>query len=103
MNTRVLLVSVVGALQIALAVGGGYLRGTRRPDATVLTGKFYSFARGASGQVDGYWYGIEANVGEWEDAAGTWHLDGWPDCLNRVGYHTIRFGYVPVRLPSGPS
>lgn len=103
MTQRVILASVVGALLIALGVGGGYLLGTHRPDATVLTGTFYTGYREASAQVDGFWYGIVANVSEWEDAAGTWHQDGWPNCLNRVGYHTITFGYVPVSLPSGAS
>ncbi len=103
MNKRVILVSVVGALLTALGFGAGYVLGTRPPVATVLTGTFFSSARQASGHVDGWWYGIDGSVGEWEDAAGTWHLAGWPDCLNRVGYHTIRFGYVPVGLPSGAS
>lgn len=103
MNQRVILASVVGALLISLGVGGGYLLGTRRSDVTVLAGTFYSGAKEAGGQVDGWWYGIKASVPEWEDATGTWHQDGWPDCLNRVGYHRITFGYIPVGLPSGAS
>ncbi len=104
MKQRVIQSGVVGSLLLALGIGGGYLLGTRQPDVTVLTGTFYVGAQMASGQVDGWWYGMEADVSEWEDAAGIWHEDGWPDCLNRVGSdQTITFGYVPVSLSGGVS
>ncbi|MGA8017042.1 MAG: hypothetical protein WCB85_14105 [Candidatus Dormiibacterota bacterium] len=69
-------VAVVANVLIAVGAAGGYLLGTRQPDVTVLTGIFYLGDQEAVGQVDCWWYVMEANVDEWQDAAGTWHQRG---------------------------
>ena len=86
------------ALLLAVVIGGaaGYLIRDHRATATVLTGSFYAGDHEASGRVDGWSYGLSDGV-EWQDAQGSWHDSGWPDCLTPVGStHVIRFAYTPV-------
>ncbi len=101
------LVVVIGAVAV-----GDYVLGTLHPAVHVSTGTAYSNGGNqsvggsvipgfASVKVDGWWYGIEGGVSEWEDADGSWH-DGstWPTCLSPLGDHQIRFGWVSVSTPS---
>jgi hypothetical protein len=86
------------ALGVVGAAGGiaGYAIRDHRPTVTVLTGTFYAGDRQAEATVDGWSYGLSDGV-TWQDAQGSWHDRGWPDCLGPVGStHTLRFGYVPV-------
>ncbi len=54
----------------------------------------------ATVMADGWAYGMDGGVSEWEDTGG-WHDGGWPTCLSTVGDHQIRFGWVSVSSPGG--
>jgi hypothetical protein len=57
------------------------------PEASVITG--------------GWAYGMEGAVPLWQDSEGSWHDEGWPDCLSTPGNHRITFGWVSVVTPGG--
>jgi hypothetical protein len=95
--------TLLAVLLIGVAAGGicGYLvAGASRSNVSVVTGTFYVGDRVATGQVDGWSYGMSYSVG-WLDSSNSWHADGWPDCLAPVGSrHTVRFGWTPVDGPT---
>jgi hypothetical protein len=103
--------SIAAAVMVVVAVGA-YVLGTLNPAVHVSTGTAYSnggnqsvggsvISGQATVMVDGWAYGIDGGVSEWEDAAGGWHDGTWPSCLSTLGDHQIRFGWVLVSTSSG--
>lgn len=109
---RRLLTWALLAVFIAALVVGAYVLGTLNPAVHVSTGLAYSnggnqavasnvLVAEATVTADGWSYGMEGAVSNWQDAAGGWHSDGWPDCLSPLGEHQVRFGWVSVSTPDG--
>ena len=105
--TWALLAFVIAALGV-----GAYVLGTPNPAVHVSTGLAYSnggnqavggsvLVAEATVTADGWSYGMEGAVSLWQDADGTWHDSGWPDCLSPLGEHQVRFGWVSVSPPGG--
>jgi hypothetical protein len=44
------------------------------------------------------YYGVRDSVA-WFDASGSFHEDGWPDCLTHGSEVGVQFGVVPVTAP----
>jgi hypothetical protein len=108
---RLITWSIPAAVVVAIAVGA-YVLGSVNPAVHVSTGTAYSnggnqsvgggvISAEASVTVDGWAYGMEGGVNEWQDADGGWHYGGWPSCLSTLGEHQIRFGWVSVSAPGG--
>ena len=96
---------ILVALLVAAAAGGaaGYAVAAHRSNVTVAMGTFYVGDREASGDVNGWVYGISESVA-WLDARDSWHESGWPDCLAPIGAtKTVRFGYASVDGPTTES
>jgi hypothetical protein len=103
--------SILAAVMVAVALGA-YVLGTLNPAVHVSTGTAYSnggnqnvggsvVSAEATVMADGWAYGMDGGVIEWEDAEGGWHNGGWPSCLSSLGDHQIRFGWVSVSTPGG--
>ena len=54
----------------------------------------------ASASIDGVTYGFRGEVA-WVDAAASWHEDGWPACLERIGPAVMTFGGAVIYGPTG--
>ena len=88
----------VGAL--LLAGLGGFLMGSERSDVMELEGRAGVGERVATIESGGWSYGLSQSVA-WIDASGSFHEDGWPDCLGSAGNTTnVRFGAVEVKVDS---
>jgi hypothetical protein len=85
---------LVGAV---LSVGlAGFLIGSERSDVVELEGRAHVGDHIASIESDGWFYGLSESVA-WIDASGSFHEDGWPECLGSVGTRpSVRFGAVTV-------
>ena len=111
MKRRLLTWSILPAVMVAVALGA-YVLGTLNPTVHVSTGTAHSnggnqsvgglfISAEATVMADGWAYGMDGGVSEWEDAGGGWHDGGWPSCLSTFGDHQIRFGWVSVSTPGG--
>jgi hypothetical protein len=86
----------VAAFSVGYRVGGN---GEFRP--TVYIGDGSSGADVATLQAGGTSYGFRTTVA-WTDASGSYHSDGWPDCLPRQAQLTgVRFAGAMVMVESG--
>jgi hypothetical protein len=103
--------SILAAVMVAVALGA-FALGTLNPAVHVSTGTAYSnggeqnvgggvISAEATVTSDGWAYGMDGGVSEWEDTGGGWHDGGWPSCLSTLGDHQIRFGWVSVSTPGG--
>lgn len=103
--------SILAAVMVAVVLGA-YVLGTLNPAVHVSNGIAYSNGGNQSvgGSVstaeatvmaDGWAYGMDGGVSQWEDTGGAWHDGGWPSCLSTLGDHQIRFGWVSVSTPGG--
>jgi hypothetical protein len=85
---------LVGA--VLLAGLAGFLIGSERSDVMDLEGRAHVGDHMASIESGGWFYGLSDSVA-WIDEAGSFHEDGWPECLGRAGTEqNIRFGAVAV-------
>jgi hypothetical protein len=85
---------LVGAL--LLAGLAGFLIGSERSDVMDLVGRAHVGDHMASIESDGWFYGLSDSVA-WIDASGSFHEDGWPECLGSAGTRpNVRFGAVAV-------
>ena len=86
-------VLVVAVLAAGLA---GFLIGSERSDVMDLQGRAHVGDHMASIESDGWFYGLSESVA-WIDASGSFHEDGWPECLGSEGTRAnVRFGAVDV-------
>jgi hypothetical protein len=110
-NRRLTAWSILAGVVVAVGLGA-YVLGTLNPAVHVSTGIAYSnggsqivgggvISAEATVTSDGWAYGMDGGVSEWEDAVGGWHDGGWPTCLSTLGDHQIRFGWVSVSTPGG--
>jgi hypothetical protein len=85
---------LVGAV---LSVGlAGFLIGSGRSDLMDLEGRAHVGDRMASIESGGWFYGLSDSVA-WIDRSGSFHEDGWPECLGGPGTRpNVRFGAVTV-------
>ncbi|MDA8331720.1 MAG: hypothetical protein M0027_11075 [Candidatus Dormibacteraeota bacterium] len=97
-------VAALSALLIGTGALVGYLLGVRTPTVATVTITVYVGDRQASGEVEGWWYGVRSTVSTWRGADGSKHEGGWPTCLDHVGSErTVIFGWVPAIAPGGGS
>jgi len=104
LSTKSRILGAAGAAALVVVAFSGYAVGLKHEQRTnVLTGDFYVGAQQATGDVDGWVYGIVDSV-SWVDPEGSFHQSGWPTCLDTVGT-TVRatFGEVPATGPQGSS
>lgn len=47
---------------------------------------------------DGWTYGATGSVGAWIDSRGSWHDQGWPDCLQVAAGSTVRVRFAAHRV-----
>lgn len=103
--------SILAVVMVAAALGT-YVLGTQNPAVHAATGVAYSnggnqtvgggvISAEATVTADGWAYGMDGGVSQWEDNGGGWHDGGWPSCLSTIGEHQIRFGWVSVSTPGG--
>jgi len=93
LSTKSRILGAAGAAALVVVAFSGYAVGLKHEQRTnVLTGDFYVGAQQATGDVDGWVYGIVDSV-SWVDPEGSFHQSGWPTCLDTVG--------TTVRAPSG--
>jgi hypothetical protein len=85
---------LVGAV---LAAGlAGFLLGSERSDVMDLQGRAAVGEHVATIESGGWSYGLSESVA-WIDASGSFHEDGWPECLGGAGTRAnVRFGAVAV-------
>jgi hypothetical protein len=86
------------ALVGAVLLGGlaGFLIGSDRSGVAELEGRAAVGDHVATIESGGWSYGLSQSVA-WIDASGTFHEDGWPECLGSAGTRpNIRFGAVSV-------
>jgi hypothetical protein len=89
------------AVALVLGAGLGYLVASNRSSVEELTGRAGVGDHVASIQVGDRFYGVSESVA-WIDASGSYHDDGWPDCLGPAGNtSTVRFGAEDVELADG--
>ena len=101
---RLTLLGAVLAVATGVVGVGGYVLGIRRAGVTVLSGTAQMGDREVMITLDGWSYGFEVTVPEWQDSSGTWHDSDWPNCLDSVGStRRIQFGEVAVTTPDGMS
>ena len=87
---------LAGAL--LLAALGGFLLGSERSDVMELEGRAGVGEHVATIESGGWSNGLSQSVA-WIDASGSYHDDGWPECLGRAGNTTnVRFDAVEVPL-----
>lgn len=80
----------------------GYQAGIGATGVTSVSATMYVGDHQASGEVDGWWYGVQGSVAEWQGPLGRWHEGGWPSCLDRVSSEQpIKFGWVRASAPRG--
>jgi hypothetical protein len=85
---------LVGAL--GLAGLAGFVIGSERSDVAELEGRAAVGDHMASIESGGWFYGLSESVA-WIDASGSFHEDGWPECLGSAGNRlNVRFGAVAV-------
>jgi hypothetical protein len=85
---------LVGAL--LLSGLAGFVIGSQRSDVAELEGRAHVGDHMASIDSDGWFYGVSDSVA-WIDASGSFHEDGWPDCLGSPGTRpSVRFGAIDV-------
>jgi hypothetical protein len=85
---------LVGVL--LLAGLAGFVIGSERSDVMELEGRAAVGDHVASIESGGWSYGVRESVA-WVDASGSFHEDGWPECLGSAGNAAnVRFGAVPV-------
>jgi hypothetical protein len=79
------MLAAFGVLLIAVvAFAAGYWVGSdRATHLPIYTADGYVGANQASFQVGDTWYGFESTV-SWTDSGGTFHDDGWPECLPQL-------------------
>ena len=81
-----------------LFLGGlaGFLIGSGRSDVMQLEGRAAVGDHVATIQSGGWSYGVSESVA-WIDLSGSFHEEGWPECLGSAGNTAnVRFGAVPV-------
>jgi hypothetical protein len=89
----VVLAAVVAVVMAAAAFGAGYWVGSDggkiRP--SIYTGDGYAGADQTSLTVGETTYGFKSTV-MWTDSDGSFHQDGWPECLPKVSeVKNVRF------------
>src|SRR5919106_457016 len=85
-----------GALLLAGLLG--FVIGSERSGVADLQGRAQVGDHVASIESGGWFYGLSESVA-WIDASGSFHEDGWPECLGSAGTRpNVRFGAVAVRL-----
>jgi hypothetical protein len=95
------LVAVTVAVAFVLGGGLGYAMASNQSSVEELAGRASVGSHVASIQVGDRFYGVSESVA-WIDASGSYHDDGWPDCLGPAGTtSTVRFGAEDVELPDG--
>lgn len=98
------MVAALSALLIGTGALVGYLLGARTQTVATVTITVYVGDRQASGEVEGWWYGVRSTVSTWRGADGSQHEGGWPTCLDHVGSErTVIFGWVPAIVAGGGS
>jgi hypothetical protein len=88
----------IGVAAIALAVVVGFAFGSRRSDVATMTGTAMVGNHVASIKSGDTYYGVRDSVA-WFDTSGSFHEDGWPDCLTSGSQVNVQFGVVPVTAP----
>jgi hypothetical protein len=79
---------------VLLAGLAGFVIGSARSGIAELEGRAAVGDHVASIESGGWTYGLSESVA-WIDASGSFHEDGWPDCLGRAGNRpNVRFGAV---------
>jgi hypothetical protein len=79
---------------VLLAGLAGFVIGSARSGIAELEGRAAVGDHVASIESGGWTYGRSESVA-WIDASGSFHEDGWPDCLGRAGNRpNVRFGAV---------
>ena len=78
------LTALAAALLAAAAFGAGlFVAGDHSLHPSIYTADGYVGGDQASFQVGDAWYGFESTV-SWTDRDGSFHEDGWPECLPKV-------------------
>jgi hypothetical protein len=86
--------ALVGAL--LLAGLAGFVLGSGRSDVAELEGRASVGDHVVTIESGGWFYGLSESVA-WIDTSGSFHEDGWPDCLGSAGTRPhVRFGAVSV-------
>jgi len=95
---------VLGVVVI-VAVSGvvGYALGIDGPRTRHLQGRASVGDGTATIRSEGMLYDVPRSVA-WIDATGSFHEDGWPECLGSSGTTTgdLRFGVTDVSVPDAP-
>jgi hypothetical protein len=86
--------ALVGGLLLAGLAGVVIASG--RSDVVELQGRASVGDHMATIESGGWFYGLSESVA-WVDASGSFHEDGWPECLGSAGARpNVRFGAVAV-------
>lgn len=97
--SRVPAIVVLAFAVAALVALAGYAFGASRSSDRAMTGVAHIGDHMASIEADGWFYGLSDSVA-WLDASGSFHENGWPDCLRPAGAtKTVRFGAARVTTP----
>jgi hypothetical protein len=90
------LVWIIVAVAAAAAIG--FVVGSHRSHVNNVTGTANVGNHVASIRSGDLYYGVRDSVA-WFDASGSFHEDGWPDCLTPESQVNVQFGVVPVTAP----
>lgn len=94
---RSYLLFVGGAVIVAAVLG--FALGSHGNGVATMSGNAYVGDHVASIKSGDRYYGVRDSVA-WFDASGSFHEDGWPDCLGPAGSEVgVRFGALPVTVP----
>jgi hypothetical protein len=87
---------IIATVVVAALVG--FAAGSHRSPVDTLTGTAMVGDHVASIRSGDSYYGIRDSVA-WFDGSGSFHEDGWPDCLAVGGQVDVQFGVIPVTAP----
>ncbi len=90
------LIWIIVALVAAAVIG--FIVGSDRNRFDNLTGTAIVGNHVASIRADDTYYGVRVSVA-WFDTSGSFHEDGWPDCLTSGSEVNVGYGVVPVTAP----